>query len=72
MEQAMLSSLGHLARIQGYDVKVGGIMAVVNNPRDPSQCVNPLFANDDVINATVDRALTLGLETAVERYKANL
>lgn len=69
MEIAMMSAVAHLARLKGYDVRVGGIMAVVNNPRDPSRSENPLFADTMTISMAVDRAILLGLEGAVEVYK---
>ncbi|MBI4453340.1 hypothetical protein HY636_01735 [Candidatus Woesearchaeota archaeon] len=69
MEIALMSAVAHLAKLKGYDVRVGGIMAVVNNPRDPSRSENPLFADTMTISMAVDRAILLGLEGAVEVYK---
>lgn len=69
MEIALMSAVAHLAQLKGYEVRVGGIMAVVNNPRDPSRSENPLFADTMTISMAVDRAILLGLEGAVEVYK---
>lgn len=72
MEIAMMTSIAHLAGLKGYDVKVGGIMAVVNNPRNQAEAKSKLFAKDEVVNRAVNKAIELGLETAVEIYKAEL
>lgn len=68
MEEAMLTSIAYLARQGGYSLKIGGIMAVINNPKDPSQSVNPLFVNRDRVAIAVNSAIELALETAVVKY----
>lgn len=70
MEIAMLTSLAHLAAIEGYNVRVGGIMAVFTNPRPgEGTVINPLFSDEKICEKGVYTALKLGLETAVQIYK---
>ena len=71
MEEAMLTSLAS-AMLPGYaPVRIGGIMAIVNNPRPgEGSAENQLFADGKTIEKAVDRAINLGLETAVQIYKS--
>lgn len=68
MEIAMISSIAHLVRQEGYNVNVGGIMGVLNNPRNAREAESPLFASEVVRHAAEQRAVMVGLETAVQAY----
>ncbi len=69
MELAMMTAQAYRANQEGHHVRVGGIMAVVNNPRDPSRSVNPLFADDMTIARAVRGAIEIGLRVSGEIYK---
>ncbi len=69
MELAMMTAQAYRANQEGHHVRVGGIMAVVNNPRDPSRSVNPLFADDMTIARAVRGAIEIGLRVSGEIYR---
>lgn len=71
MEEAMLTSLAGAVLPSYAEVRVGGIMGIVNNPRPgEGSPENPLFADGKTIERAVERAIQLGLETAVQVYKS--
>ena len=67
MEIGLMSAIVHQAQTLGYNIKVGGVMGVINNPREKTE--DALFASKDIENLAVERAMNVALETAVQAYK---
>jgi len=69
MEIGLMTAIALQARQRGYNVRVGGVMAVVNNPRNPEdRGATEFFANDRIIKKAVDRAINVALYAAAHSY----
>ncbi len=69
MEIGLMTAIAHQAKLRGYNVKVGGVMAVINNPRNvEDQGATAFFANDRIIKQAVDIAINVALYAAAHSY----
>jgi len=67
MEIGLMSAIIHQAKKLGYNIKIGGVMGVINNPREKSEAA--LFGGEELEKTAVERAMNVALETAVQAYK---